>query len=53
MGQTHVIMSYLKDLNMISVLLRLFLAVVFGGIIGLSAAATAALRASGRTSWCA
>ncbi len=34
MGQTHFIMSYLKDLNMISVLLRFFLAVVFGGIIG-------------------
>ena len=34
MGQIHVMFDYLKEFNMVSVLLRLFLAVIVGGIIG-------------------
>ena len=34
MGQIHFIFDYLKEFNMVSVLLRLFLAVIVGGIIG-------------------
>ena len=34
MGQIHIIFDYLKEFNMVSVLLRLFLAVIVGGIIG-------------------
>ncbi|MCR5683424.1 MAG: MgtC/SapB family protein [Clostridiales bacterium] len=34
MGQIHIIFDYLKEFNMVSVLLRLFLAVIIGGIIG-------------------
>ena len=34
MGQIHFVLHYLKDFNMTSILLRLFLSVVVGGIIG-------------------
>jgi len=34
MGQIHIIFDYLKEFNMVSILLRLFLAVIVGGIIG-------------------
>lgn len=34
MGQIHIIFDYLKEFNMVSLLLRLFLAVIVGGIIG-------------------
>ena len=34
MGQIHFIFDYLKEFNMVSLLLRLFLAVIVGGIIG-------------------
>ena len=34
MGQISLLWGYLKEFNMVSVLLRLFLSVIVGGIIG-------------------
>ena len=51
MGQIHFVLHYLKDFNMTSILLRLFLSVVVGGSSDSSGVVTEAPPVSGRTFW--
>ena len=53
MGQIHFVLGYLKEFNIASLLLRMFLSVVVGGIIGFERGVTGARQVSGHTSWCA